>query len=157
MLLSVSRARIELSIFTPLVFQKEASELYSYLAVFSIAKNFVTFGANENYYIWSALASSILYVLVGKSPFLSFIQHPVFTSLQQLLQPDVDPKTDAGDIQQASAILSGKVDTSLQLLATTPSLHSLALEVVGNALVFQYTHKLVRVSSGEADEILAGD
>ncbi|XP_064396441.1 integrator complex subunit 5-like [Halichondria panicea] len=81
--------------------------------------------------------------------------NPVLTSLQTLLQPDPDPTTaDGGDVQQAAAILSGKVDTSLSLLTSTPSLHSLALEVVANALVFQYTH--TRPVTGEGEESLSG-
>ena len=55
------------------------------------------------------------------------------TNLGTLLQPEET----GGEPQLKAAALANKVATAGKVLATTPSLHALALEVVSNGLLFQ--------------------
>lgn len=61
------------------------------------------------------------------------LQHPVLSNLGTLLQPEET----GGESQLKATALANKVATATKVLATTPSLHALALEVVSNGLLFQ--------------------
>ena len=59
----------------------------------------------------------------------------MLSALQTLLQPE-DASAEP-NIRATS--LASKVTTACSVLSSTPSLHSLALEVVGNCLLYQYS------------------